>query len=748
MKHLIASALLLSRAASLPSTLPVRLSTRTALDSRLANVHVEMDDHHAVGDAPIHFTYGACDSSSRAEAHHTVGRAHDPTRTVDRLVWVIPEDVSSGGCISAWAGGDGGGGELLVGRSAPQAFDHAAMRRRDVLTKRALDPVRMDGSNGIEANGPWFEGVRLLEGRNVSAVDAEAAKAKRVAIAGAGMAGLMSHLVLSQAGFTNLDLIEGSDRVGGRVQTEYLSGGPFDYSYQEMGPMRFPHQIVIDGTPYNISDHQLVFQLAEEMNRLNADGNSELNVSFIPWIQFSQNGLSYFDRFKLPSGLPPTVAQVAADPSLGPPAAQLDAEALAALGKFSGVLGDGGFIRLIAQNSFKAYKKWIADGLGGLPGDHWSIYAYFKHHLEASLNATNAVLPSFFGRPSSTFWSTLYETVYFSSSSWKTIDGGLSRLPKSFLPHVEKDLQLNRKIERVSFSEEKKEVTLQWKGAGGESESATYDYAVMAVPFVVMANWRLPSRTNIKITTLLGDVAELFFFCLELGSTITSAIRTLQSVPACKIALEYKTRFWERFENPIYGGCSTTTDIPGFESICYPSYNLNGTGPASILASYNFDRTSLHQGSLPEVEHVQNAVDAMVEVHGDVAREQYTGNFRRVCSHHNEFRIGAWTEPMAGQMELYIPEYFKTHSNMIFVGEHTSYTHAWVASALESGIRGSVQLMLELGLVDEAKAAVDKWMARWIDVHKQRPLDCWVASLLPCNLVPARDPTRLVVLIQ
>ena len=71
---------------------------------------------------------------------------------------------------------------------------------------------------------------------------------------------------------------------------------------------------------------------------------------------------------------------------------------------------------------------------------------------------------------------------------------------------------------------------------------------------------------------------------------------------------------------------------------------------------------------------------------------------------------------------------------MIFVGEHTSYTHAWIASALESGIRGSVQLLLglfnlhlnsyllisnamvELGLVDEAKAATEKWMARWIDV--------------------------------
>ena len=76
---------------------------------------------------------------------------------------------------------------------------------------------------------------------------------------------------------------------------------------------------------------------------------------------------------------------------------------------------------------------------------------------------------------------------------------------------------------------------------------------------------------------------------------------------------------------------------------------------------------------------------------------------------------------------------------MIFVGEHASITHSWIASALESGIRGSVQLLLgrlktnaisprskpmlrrtsELGLVDEAKEVVDKWLARWIRVVSQ-----------------------------
>ena len=34
------------------------------------------------------------------------------------------------------------------------------------------------------------------------------------------------------------------------------------------------------------------------------------------------------------------------------------------------------------------------------------------------------------------------------------------------------------------------------------------------------------------------------------------------------------------------------------------------------------------------------------------------------------------------------------NGQMIFVGEHTSYTHAWIASAIESGIRGGVQLLL------------------------------------------------------
>ncbi|KLU88180.1 hypothetical protein MAPG_07167 [Magnaporthiopsis poae ATCC 64411] len=508
----------------------------------------------------------------------------------------------------------------------------------------------------------------------------------------------MAHLVLSQAGFRNLSLLEASGRLGGRVHTTYLSGGPWDYSYQEMGPMRFPHEFTYENKTYNISDHQLVFQLAAELNRLNEGRPGNLSVDFIPWIQSSENGLVYKNGFKLASGMPPTVGQIREDSTLGPAPLQYDAEtAAAAAAMSSGTTPSPEFLLEVATNTFKAYKHWIESGPSGLPGDQWSQFAYLKHYLKASLNSTDILAPP---DGSVTFWEGIYDSVNRGASSWKTIDGGLNRLPLAFHPHVDADLKLGRKIERVRYTavaggqSGRGEVTLQWRTGDSAWESETYDYAVVGVPFTVVQGWRLP----------------------PLGITISNAINRLSSAPACKVALEYRSRFWERLDRPIRGSCSTSTDIHAIGTVCYPSYNIGGSGPASILASYNFGGASDYTAAMSEEEHVRLVREAMVEIHGDVAREEYTGKYSRKCWKLDQLQIGAFAYPSAGQMELYLPEYFKMHKNMVFIGEHTSYTQEWVSSALESGIRGAVQIMLELGLVDEAKAAVHKWMARWMDV--------------------------------
>lgn len=224
------------------SRLPVKLETRSDLSSGLANVHISFSN---LIDGVITYSYGRCDNTRHTEAHHTLGQTTNTKES--RLVWVLPNGARFDGCISAW---DQQG--QLVGRSEPQRLSRRKLRRR------GANSIEMTNATGIDAWGPWFDGVELLRNKEIGAVDVAKAKSKDIAIIGAGMSGLMTYLVLHQAGFTNVKIIEASQRLGGRVHTEYLSGGPFDYSYQEMGPMRFPETIEYSNETYNITDHQMV----------------------------------------------------------------------------------------------------------------------------------------------------------------------------------------------------------------------------------------------------------------------------------------------------------------------------------------------------------------------------------------------------------------------------------------------------------------------------------------------------------
>lgn len=213
---------------------PVRLETRTELSSRAANIHVSYDK---LVEGLVDFTYGSCLDRKQTDSHHVIGR-HASSTASHRLVWVIPEETFTGGCISAWT--DTGS---LIGRSEPQQLASQRSRKRGVeeIHKRSLmkkrdsdDPnaISMTNASGIDAWGPWFDGVELLQSKNLSAVDVSAAKSKKIGIVGAGMSGLMTFLSLRQAGFENLEIIEAGERLGGRVHTSYLTGGPFNYSYQ------------------------------------------------------------------------------------------------------------------------------------------------------------------------------------------------------------------------------------------------------------------------------------------------------------------------------------------------------------------------------------------------------------------------------------------------------------------------------------------------------------------------------------
>lgn len=126
----------------------------------------------------------------------------------------------------------------------------------------------------------------------------------------------------------------------------------------EMGPMRFPYQWTSStNQTFNITDHQLVFQLAAEMNEIN-DHAANWSVDFIPWHQSNDNGLYYYDGIRTASGLPPTVAQVAANASFSIQSVE-DASTTALTDQVNEVTVSDEFYAKMATNMFEAHREFI-----------------------------------------------------------------------------------------------------------------------------------------------------------------------------------------------------------------------------------------------------------------------------------------------------------------------------------------------------------------------------------------------------
>ncbi|KAI4911455.1 uncharacterized protein J4E92_010268 [Alternaria infectoria] len=635
------------------------------------NVHVGYGDDDFEGE--IRLVYGECGMKSHADGHHDVA-SHYIKRSSrpERFVWIVPDDAVHGGCLHAFSGSN------LIGRSAPISIQHPPRKREEI-------------SDVADAMGPWFDGVAYMEAKQNNASYAAVEKSKKIAIVGGGMSGLMTSLLLDSVGIHDWHIHESSQRIGGRIRTKYLAGStPEQYQYQEMGPMRFPVSITYpdQNETLEINDHKMVFQLGDVLNQMNGGNTSDLAVNFINWIQSSPNLPANSNGYRLPNGRIPSAAQIKSNataytlPAAEGPDEEAVEKAEEAYEEFVGYTPE--VEREIATNVFKAHKNAVDKGLF-----HWSEAAYIKY----ALNASDDVVDYITGNADAPIWE--YDTVYFKATDWRTIDKGLESLPRAFYPHVQDRLTLGRKVTGLKHDESTGKIAVQWRQDpfAMEPESEEYDYAVVAVPFSKVRLWDLP----------------------QYSSLLSRAISEMNYQQSCKVSLHYKTRFWEHLPEPIIGGCGSV-DIAGIGSVCYPAYKVNSTGPGVILGSYISGTLARSVGALSEEDHVAMVQRAMVEIHGDVASEQWTGAYERQCWETDEHQAGAWASPFVGQQDLFLPAYYKTEAQTIFIGEHTSYTHAWIFSALDSAVRGTSQLLLDMGLVDEAKQIVDTWMGRWISI--------------------------------
>ncbi|OHW95848.1 l-amino-acid oxidase [Colletotrichum incanum] len=631
--------------------------------------------------------YGACDMKAPFEAHHKIGQTHIGSHTAakrhlewtgqrpTKFVWLVPEDVSPG-CLHAFVDNQ------LVGRSTEHVVKSRKMRKRATFAE-ATDPM-----------GPWFDGVEYLKQKQPDDVFVASVKNKTFGILGAGISGLHTGLLLDSVGIHNWKILESSDRIGGRIRTTYLNGTtPDEHQHHELGPMRFPHTIHDAETneTYPINDQKMIYQLADVLNEINANSGADpsLQVKFIPWIQVSDNA-PVATKERRPDGTVPGRKEIAADPSLMTNTTYSNAtavkEATQALDDFKALTPERA--KFYATNVFKAHKEAVETGMFD-----FSEVEYLRHVIKTDLNVTDEVTPSNIVWP---MWE--FETVYFLANEWRTVDGGISRLPAAFENIIKDRISYKTKVFSVKYNEDSNNLNVTWRKTGSnpwlkESTTEQFDYIFNSVPFNLLKYWELPPHSSL----------------------MRRAIERTVFLGAVKVAMQYKTRFWEHLEQPIIGGCGRT-DIYGIGQICYPSYNINGSGPGVMLTSYAPDADAVVSCAMPVEEHIAYIQRAMVEIHGPIADEMWTGNYERHCWEQDEHHAGAFAVPIVPQQQLYLPAFWQTEFNTVFIGEHTSFTHSWVFSALESSTRGTVQMLLDLGLVDEAKQITRTWMARWISV--------------------------------
>lgn len=162
---------------------------------------------------------------------------------------------------------------------------------------------------------------------------------------------------------------------------------------------------------------------------------------------------------------------------------------------------------------------------------------------------------------------------------------GLERLPLAFRPFLGNRVKFGRRIEKAQYLAGENKIKFLWREDFKQKtfKEEIFDYALVAVPFTQVRRWRLPSEYPGSITSYSKILADRM---LVFSDLLKRAIVKLGYDTACKasptpssalilgkdqdkringvaqVSLQFKTRFWEHLDKPIFGGCAST-DIPG-----------------------------------------------------------------------------------------------------------------------------------------------------------------------------------------
>ncbi len=202
--------------------------------------------------------------------------------------------------------------------------------------------------------------------------------------------------------------------------------------------------------------------------------------------------------------------------------------------------------------------------------------------------------------------------------------------------------------------------------------------------------------------TAMGPLQQMNLDGLGLPDNILTGIRSLSYDRATKVAIKFKTPWWQPSSFPptmIYGGISGS-DLP-ISNVVYPSCNDGPNNPAVLMVSYSWAQDATRMASLvhntapPQKDDpiVTLCLKNLVTLWGDrpdspsfeFLSDQYMTHHAWAWSHDRWtggafalFGPGQFSNVYSGFQELFCGGRFA------MCGEALSAHHAWISGALDS----------------------------------------------------------------
>ncbi|WP_280441874.1 flavin monoamine oxidase family protein [Nocardia brasiliensis] len=199
-------------------------------------------------------------------------------------------------------------------------------------------------------------------------------------------------------------------------------------------------------------------------------------------------------------------------------------------------------------------------------------------------------------------------------------------------------------------------------------ESFEADYAIVAIPF---------------------SAARFCTFDPPLSYAKRRAIIELQHDSATKVLLEFKSRFWEQGPGGFRGG-RCVSDSPN-RCTYFPSHVLDSDGGV-VLASYTFAEDAMRWDALTEGERIHFALAGLRELFGARVDAEFTGVGITQSWARARYALGEAAIPAPGQLHEHHFAARSIEGRVHFAGDHTSLNTAWIEGALESGVRGALEV--------------------------------------------------------